>query len=695
MKRTIPLVSIIVVNFNGKKHLKGCFSSFQKLIYPQNRIEVILVDNCSTDDSIEFLKAKFPQVKILKNDINNYARANNLGIEKAKGKFIAFVNNDMKVERKWLTELINVIEQGDRIGAVGSKILLKNNQLQSAGHEEYPDFYWGDRGFRADNSDEYQEIEEVPSVCGGSVMYRRECLDDIGPFDEDFQMYLEDVDMCLRCAQKKWKVVYVPKSIVKHHFRGTSTEELVRYFSERNRLLLLAKHFPFRVGDSLCGKGYFLSTGRSIYDILPLVVDKLVQCHGYSQATKTLPSILKGLKDFSRLDRSILRDRIDEYKRLILQNEAQKDEALQEASITRNNQEAILREKEEAMIGCKVANAQLQERMDAGLKNMQAKDEALQEASITRNNQEAILREKEEAVTGLKVANAQLQERIDAALKNMQAKDEALQEASITRNNQETILREKEEAMTGLKVANAQLQERINTALKNRNNQETILREKEEAMSGFKTANAQLQERIDADLKDMQTKDADLQMKEMALAELNKAHGQTQDQLEAALKEIESKGMRIRDMGSRLEELSDKLRFADNDLERLIRFDQRIKILLIKPYKISVDQTEETVRIIKKKYPNASVYIFAHLLKDDYERLSRNEDIENGLLWGPNGCGPIIKMLRLFKGLYATQFDMTVTVLSRRKDERYKGYNKAKFLGMTINSKSVCQYYVD
>jgi len=646
MKRTIPLVSIIVVNFNGKKHLKGCFSSFQKLIYPQNRIEVILVDNCSTDDSIEFLKAKFPQVKILKNDINNYARANNLGIEKAKGKFIAFVNNDMKVERKWLTELINVIEQGDRIGAVGSKILLKNNQLQSAGHEEYPDFYWGDRGFRADNSDEYQEIEEVPSVCGGSVMYRRECLDDIGPFDEDFQMYLEDVDMCLRCAQKKWKVVYVPKSIVKHHFRGTSTEELVRYFSERNRLLLLAKHFPFRVGDSLCGKGYFLSTGRSIYDILPLVVDKLVQCHGYSQATKTLPSILKGLKDFSRLDRSILRDRIDEYKRLILQNEAQKDEALQEASITRNNQEAILREKEEAMIGCKVANAQLQERMDAGLKNMQAKDEALQEASITRNNQE-------------------------------------------------TILREKEEAMTGLKVANAQLQERINTALKNRNNQETILREKEEAMSGFKTANAQLQERIDADLKDMQTKDADLQMKEMALAELNKAHGQTQDQLEAALKEIESKGMRIRDMGSRLEELSDKLRFADNDLERLIRFDQRIKILLIKPYKISVDQTEETVRIIKKKYPNASVYIFAHLLKDDYERLSRNEDIENGLLWGPNGCGPIIKMLRLFKGLYATQFDMTVTVLSRRKDERYKGYNKAKFLGMTINSKSVCQYYVD
>jgi len=89
-----PTTSIVIVNYNGIKYLKNCFESLLKQNYPKNNIEILMVDNCSIDDSTEFTKKKYPSVKIIKNDENNYCKANNLGFKESKGKYIIFLNND-------------------------------------------------------------------------------------------------------------------------------------------------------------------------------------------------------------------------------------------------------------------------------------------------------------------------------------------------------------------------------------------------------------------------------------------------------------------------------------------------------------------------------------------------------------------------------------------------------------------------
>ncbi len=210
----LPKVSIVVVNFNGKKYLKKCFDSIFKLSYPKNLLEVIMVDNVSEDNSVEFVRKNFPKINIVYNNINNYCKANNLGIMKSKADFIAFVNNDTWVNKDWLMELVKVIVQDKKIGCVGSKILLPNGRINSVGHQEFPNFYWGDLGLRKVDSGSFDKLREVKSLCGCSLLIRRPCLNEIGFFDEDFMMYLEDIDISLRCQKAGWKQILVPRSII-------------------------------------------------------------------------------------------------------------------------------------------------------------------------------------------------------------------------------------------------------------------------------------------------------------------------------------------------------------------------------------------------------------------------------------------------------------------------------------------------
>ncbi|MDP8230939.1 MAG: glycosyltransferase, partial [Candidatus Gorgyraea atricola] len=420
MKKTWPLVSIIMVNYNGKRYLKGYFTSLLKLRYPKNKIEIIMIDNCSTDGSAGFVRRNFPNVKVIKNNVNNYARANNLGARKAKGEFISFVNNDIEANRDWLTELVKAIRMRPRVGVAGGKILLKDNKIHSAGHEEYPDFYWGDRGFRQQHKGQYKRMEEVSSLCGAAILFRKTCLNEIGPFDEDFVMYLEDIDMCFRCAKKKWKILYAPKAIARHHFRGSSSEELVRYFSERNRLLLVAKHFPKQLGKALYGKGYFTGGEKNLYDILPLILAKFLECHEAKRVASILPSLFKNLKKISNLEKSIVSDRIYEDKNAISQKETLADELIR-------------------------TNAQLREQIQKASKDIESKDKLLhekeimsleihgqiQKASKDIESRDSMLGEKESLMGELTQANAQLHSQIQKISKDVESKDKLLHEKEV------------------------------------------------------------------------------------------------------------------------------------------------------------------------------------------------------------------------------------------------------------------------
>ena len=117
-----PLVTISIVNLNGSDYLRDCLDSLKNLSYPKEQIEIIIVDNGSTDDSIEFLNKNCPEARIIRNNSNfGFAKANNQAAAQAKGEYVAFLNNDTKVDENWLTELLKPIYGSDEIICSGSK----------------------------------------------------------------------------------------------------------------------------------------------------------------------------------------------------------------------------------------------------------------------------------------------------------------------------------------------------------------------------------------------------------------------------------------------------------------------------------------------------------------------------------------------------------------------------------------------
>jgi len=286
MTKQYPLVSIIVVNFNGKNLLEKCFRSLELLKYPKQRFEILMVDNASTDGSVAFVRKNFKQIKTLKRTNNNYCAANNLGIKHAKGEFVVMLNNDVEVDCNWLKELVKVIGRNKKIAAVGSKILLPDGKIQSVGHTEFPYHYWGDQGLFEDDIGQYDKIKEVESISNCSALYRKSIFKEVGLFDEDFIMYVEDVDMAFRIKKKGSKIYYAPASLVYHRLHGSGQDDNERkFYIEKNRLLFVAKYFPQKLPDLIFGHGDIIRLKPFLFQRLLLeLLDKLIVLYGSSEA---------------------------------------------------------------------------------------------------------------------------------------------------------------------------------------------------------------------------------------------------------------------------------------------------------------------------------------------------------------------------------------------------------------------------
>jgi GT2 family glycosyltransferase len=246
----LPIVSIIVLNWNGKQYLETCLSSLERQTCKS--IEIIFVDNGSIDGSVEFVRNRFPGVVILRHEKNlGFSQGVNSGIRISRGKFIATINNDAQADENWIKNLLNVIESGQDIGSCASKMIrfYDRNIIDSAGIVIYQNGNAYDRGRERRNTGQYDQHEEVFGACAGAAMYRRKMLDDIGLFDEEYFAYLEDVDISFRMHLFGWKCIFVPDAIVYHIHSATSksSSPFKIFYLERNKLWNMWKYFPVQV----------------------------------------------------------------------------------------------------------------------------------------------------------------------------------------------------------------------------------------------------------------------------------------------------------------------------------------------------------------------------------------------------------------------------------------------------------------
>lgn len=457
-----PAVSIVITNRNGKKFLDRCFQSLNQVDYERQKLQFIMVDNCSTDGSYEYVKKAFPYVQILQNDTNNYCKANNIGIKFSEGEYVALLNNDTYVHRNWVKELVSAIQRDDRVGCSGSKVLFPDGRIQTVGHYEFPNFYWGDKGLREPDIGQYDFTKEVSSLSGASVLFKRQCLEDVGYLDEDFVMYMEDIDMFLRCRQKGWKLIYAPKSIVYHEFHGTANEDTINYYIERNRLLLIAKHFPHKFADELCGKGnYLMDSNRKvlddIYSILPEAFSKFLEHHGVKTFQIIMPNVFENLKKIENIKKdSIVQALSSEKESLTKQLEQNEIISTEHKNLLADIKEQLVRERleKESIEKLKGIADRALEKIGENIKNKVIELEIKKEEVIQKSKMmDSMVLERESAGKSL-----------DEYRKMVFEKDAMIEKLLIDKNELETQFRRQveqylsEKAVLDLKIS--QLSER-------------------------------------------------------------------------------------------------------------------------------------------------------------------------------------------------------------------------------------------
>jgi GT2 family glycosyltransferase len=267
-----PPVSVIVVNYNGRKYLADCLASIEQQRLPRDKFEVIVVDNGSTDGSVEWIAAQYPAVKTIALKENlGFAGGNNKGLRLARGKYIAFLNNDAFAEPNWLHEAAAALEASPQLGGIASKIRFHNNPrvLNSTGLILYRDGRGGDRGFREEDHGQFEHEDEVFGPCGAAMVVRRELLDDLGGFDERLFLYYEDLDLAWRARLRGWTFHYCPKAVVQHVHCGSAGEWSPRFcfYVERNRALVNCKNAPLTTALKTSA-GLFLRLGRAWWRVL-------------------------------------------------------------------------------------------------------------------------------------------------------------------------------------------------------------------------------------------------------------------------------------------------------------------------------------------------------------------------------------------------------------------------------------------
>ena len=242
-----PLVSVVIANWNGRRHLAACLPALARQTYPN--FETVIVDNGSTDGSPAWLAEHYAAVTVIANTHNRgFAAANNQGIAAARGEFIALLNNDTQPDPRWLAALVQAVAVDDHIGMAASLLLFADRPevINSTGIcVDRCGLSWDRDGGRRRVATSADPVP-VFGASAGAALYRRALFEDVGVFDEDFFAYLEDVDLAWRARWRGWQAVFVPQARVLHTHSATGQEgsAFKTRWLARNKVILLAKNYP-------------------------------------------------------------------------------------------------------------------------------------------------------------------------------------------------------------------------------------------------------------------------------------------------------------------------------------------------------------------------------------------------------------------------------------------------------------------
>jgi len=235
----MPDLSVIIVNWNVRDLLRRCLHSILANL-PACQLEIIVVDNGSTDGSPEMVRTEFPQVHLMANpDNRGFTAANNQGLAVARGRYVLLLNPDTEVVGDALETLVAFADAHPDVGVVGPQLLNPDGTVQSS-RRRFPtlatallESTWLQpyaprrllaRYYVLDRPDD--EVQDVDWVTGAALMARREAVEQVGPLDEGFFMYSEELDWCRRFRAAGWRVIYLPTARIIHH-EGKSSEQVL------------------------------------------------------------------------------------------------------------------------------------------------------------------------------------------------------------------------------------------------------------------------------------------------------------------------------------------------------------------------------------------------------------------------------------------------------------------------------------
>lgn len=237
-------VAVVIPNLNGMAYLEACLSSLERKKYP-----VILVDNGSTDGSVDYVKKHFPETEVICLDKNyGFCKAVNEGIKRSGAEFVVLLNNDTRAAAGFVEKLLEAIQKDEKIFSCQARMLQMDEPevIDSAG-----DFYcalgWAKARGKGCPAGAYSRPDAIFSACGGASIYRRSVFEEIGYFDEAHFAYLEDVDIGYRARIAGYENRFAPEAVVFHKGSGATGSRYNRFkvsHSAQNNMYLIYKNMP-------------------------------------------------------------------------------------------------------------------------------------------------------------------------------------------------------------------------------------------------------------------------------------------------------------------------------------------------------------------------------------------------------------------------------------------------------------------